>query len=643
MAGINGESCNNPHRVNFDAPRSFGTVLKSKLKETFIPDDPFRQFKNEPAKRRIIKKVQYFVPICEWLPKYNFALFKYDLLAGITIASLAIPQGISYANLAKLPPVIGLYSSFVPPLIYAVFGSSKHLAVGTVAACSLLIADTIGEKVSPTENIQLYTSLVFTATLFSGLFQTVLGLLRLGILVDFLSHSTIQGFMGGTALLIIFQQMKGMLGLKHFTTKTGLVSVVHSIFHYRNEWKMECLGIGMIFLICLQITRYVKQKKPKLFWVSAIGPMTVVVIGCLYTYFSNAAKRGIPTVGPLKRGVNEISIHRLNFSSEYLMAPLKAGLITGMIALAEGIAIGRSFAIVRNEQIDGNKEMIAYGLMNIIGSCTSCYLTTGPFSKTAVNFNAGCKTQMANVVQSMCMLLVLLLLAPLFSYTPLLALSAIIISAMLGLIEYEKYYHLFKTDKFDFLICMSAFLGVPLISMDMGLIISVGLSLVRALLYIARPVTCKLVNIPESNLYRDIEQYPHGSAVPGVLALQIGSPLYFANANYMKERIMRWVRDELDLTKDSQNDIEYVLLDFGGVTSVDHTGVEALVEVRISLEAKGIKMILINPRLEVMEKLTVTHFIDKIGKDSVFLSIDDAIGSLNFSLKTSKGVDTETV
>ncbi|KAL3629682.1 putative sulfate transporter 3.5 [Castilleja foliolosa] len=627
--------------VNLGPPRSFGTVFKSKLKETFFPDDPFGEFRNEPSGRRCLKTLQYFIPITQWLPKYSLSLFKYDLLAGITIASLAIPSGISYANLAKLPPIIGLYSSFVPPLVYAVFGSSKHLAVGTVAACSLLIAETIGEKASPIDNTELYVSLVFTATLFSGLLQTLLGLLRLGILVDFLAHSTITGFMGGTALLIILQQMKGMLGLKHFTTKTGVVNVLRAIFANRPEWNWKCALIGIIFLIFLQLTRFVKKMKPKLFWVSAMGPMVVVVSGCLLAYFIHAEKHGIATVGHLKKGINQLSIDRWNFDSKYISAPIKAGLITALIALAEGIAIGRSFALQTNDHIDGNKEMIAYGLMNIVGSMTSCYLTTGPFSKTAVNFNSGCKSQMANVVQSLCMLLVLLFLAPLFSYTPQVALSAIIISAMLGLVKYKKAYHLYKTDKFDFVICMSAFFGVSFISMDMGLMISVGLALIRALLYTARPPICKLGNIPNSNLYRDVEQYPGANGIPNFLVLKLGSPIYFSNSTYINERIMRWVRDENDPTILPPHHIEYVLLDMGGVTAIDNTGVESLFEVRRNLECKGIKMILINPRIDVMDKLLVTNFIDKIGKDAVFLSTEDAIDACRFTLQHSKKVDEE--
>ncbi|KAJ9538623.1 hypothetical protein OSB04_031356 [Centaurea solstitialis] len=593
------------HRVSFSAPRSFTTAFKSDLKETFFPDDPFHDFKGKSFPIKAKKTLQYFVPIFEWLPNYTRRLFMFDLLAGITIASLAIPQGISYAKLADIPPIIGF---FVPPLIYSVFGSSKHIAVGTVAASSLIIAATLGKKVDPDTDPELYLDLVFTTTLISGVAQLILGVFRLGILVDFLSHSTITGFMGGTATLICLQQLKGIFGLKHFTTHTDVVSVIQAILKNRKEIRWESTSVGVIFLIFLQFTKYVKQKKPKLFWVSAIAPMVVVVSGCVFAYLAHAEKHGIAIVGDLKKGINPPSIRRLNFDPKYISAPIQAGLITAMIALAEGIAIGRSFAIMENQQIDGNKEMIAFGLMNIVGSFTSCYLTTGPFSKTAVNYNAGCKTQMANVVMSICMMLTLFFLAPLFSYTPLVALSAIIMSAMLGLIEYEKAYHLFKTDKFDFVICMVAFFCVAFISMDVGLMMSVALALVRALLYVARPTSAKLGNIPDTSLYRDVEQYPGATDIPRTLVLQLGSPIYFANSGYIRERILRWVRDE-KAKKDSQgDDVEYVILDLGGVTSIDITGVETLVEVRRSLEAKQIKVVLVNPRLDVMEKLIVYEF-----------------------------------
>ncbi|KAJ0971281.1 hypothetical protein J5N97_019240 [Dioscorea zingiberensis] len=461
------------HKVNLSKYRNFGAVFRQKLKETFFPDDPFRHFRGLPPHHKAFAFLKYFVPIFEWGSKYTFSDFRLDLLAGITIASMAIPQGISYARLASLPPIVGLYSCFVPPLIYAVFGSSKNLAVGTVAAGSLLLQSMIQQAVRPDEDLKLYLHLFFTAAFFTGVFQTALGIFRLGFLVDFLSRSTITGFMGGTAILIILQQLKGMLGLKHFTTNTDIVSVLHSVFQYRADWRWQSFVMGLCFLSFLLSTRHLKNKVPRLFWVSAISPLVVVIIGGLVAFLTHGEKHGIPIVGPLNKGLNPISIGDLVFSSPHLKYAVNAGLISGLIALAEGIAVGRSLGLLKNEHVDGNKEMIAFGLMNIGGSFTSCYLTTAPFSKSAVNFHAGCKTAMSNVVQAIIIMLVLLFLAPLFKYTPLVALAAIIIVAMIGLIEFEEMHRLFKVDKFDFCVCMVALFGVSFLSMLKGIMLSV--------------------------------------------------------------------------------------------------------------------------------------------------------------------------
>lgn len=628
---------NKHHGVNFSTQRDFSTKLKSGLKETFFPDDPFKQFKEEDnPSRRVTKGVQYFIPIFEWLPNYSWRIFWSDLIAGLTISSLAIPQGISYAKLANLPPLIGLYSSFVPPLVYAIFGSSRHMAVGTIAAASLLIGQTISSVADPEADQTLYLHLIFTTTFVTGVFQACLGFFRLGILVDFFSHSTITGFMGGTAIILILQQLKGIFGMKHFSTKTNLVAVVKAIIVNRHEIRWEPTVLGVILLAFLQFTRHVRNRKPKLFWVSAIAPMTTVIVAGIFTYLVKGQHHGIQIVGHLDKGLNPLSIQYLNFNGKYLSAVMRAGLITGVLSLAEGIAIGRSFSVTDNTPHDGNKEMIAFGLMNLFGSFTSCYLTSGPFSKTAVNYNAGCKTAMTNVVQAIVMALTLQFLAPLFGYTPIVALSAIIISAMVGLINYHEVIYLFKVDKFDFIICMAALLGVTFISMDVGLMISVGLGLLRGLLYVARPATCKLGKLPDSCLYRDVEQYP-ASTYPGIIVVQLGSPVYFSNALYVKERIMRYVKSEQSSSGDI---VEHIILDLSGVTSIDTTAIEGLLETNKILQTNGIKMLLVNPRLEVMEKLIISKFVDKIGKESFYLTVDDAVMACQYSLKKNNIEET---
>ncbi|XP_010256148.1 PREDICTED: sulfate transporter 3.1-like isoform X1 [Nelumbo nucifera] len=625
------------HRVAIPPPQPFYKSLKRSLKETFFPDDPLRQFKNQPPSRKFILGLQYFLPILEWAPRYTFQYFKADLIAGITIASLAIPQGISYAQLANLPPILGLYSSFVPPLVYAMMGSSRDLAVGTVAVASLLTASMLGSEVNANDNPTLYLHLAFTATFFAGVLQATLGILRLGFIVDFLSHATIVGFMAGAATVVCLQQLKGILGLERFTHGTDVVSVMRSVFTQTHQWRWESGVLGCCFLFFLILTRYISKRRPKFFWISAMAPLTSVILGSLLVYLTHAENHGVQVIGHLKKGLNPPSLTDLAFGSQYVTLAMKTGIVTGVIALAEGIAVGRSFAMFKNYHIDGNKEMIAFGMMNIAGSCTSCYLTTGPFSRSAVNFNAGCKTAVSNIVMATAVMITLLFLTPLFHYTPLVVLSSIIIAAMLGLIDYEAALHLWKVDKFDFVVCISAYIGVVFGSVEIGLVIAVALSVLRVLLFVARPRTTVLGNIPNSMVYRSVEHYPVVDSVPGVLILRIDAPIYFANASYLRERISRWIDEEEDKLKSSgEASLQYIILDMGSVANIDTSGIGMLEEVKKIIDRRGLKLVLANPGSEVMKKLDKSKFLDEIGQEWVYLTVAEAVGACNFMLHSCK-------
>ncbi|KAL9401466.1 hypothetical protein Peur_005315 [Populus x canadensis] len=626
-----------PLPVTIPPAKPFLESIKLGIKETLFPDDPFRQFKNQPASRKFILGMQYFVPILEWAPRYTFEFFKADLIAGITIASLAVPQGISYASLASLPPIIGLYSSFVPPLVYAMLGSSRDLAVGTVAVASLLISSMLGKEVNPNENAKLYVQLALTATFFAGVFQAALGLLRLGFIVDFLSHATIVGFMGGAATVVCLQQLKGILGLVRFTHGTDLVSVLRSVFSQTHQWRWESGVLGCCFLFFLVLTRYVSKRKPCFFWINAMAPMMSVIVGSVLVYLTNAEKYGVQVIGHLEKGLNPLSVSELAFGSPYMVAAIKTGIITGVISLAEGVAVGRSFAMFKNYHIDGNKEMIAFGMMNIAGSCASCYLTTGPFSRTAVNFNAGCKTAGSNIVMATAVMVTLLFLTPLFHYTPIVVLSSIIIAAMLGLIDYEAAIGLWKVDKCDFIVCVSAYIGVVFGSVEIGLVIAVTISLLRMLLSVARPRTFLLGNIPNSMIFRSIDQYPIANNIPGVLILQIDAPVYFANANYLRERISRWIYEEDEKLKSTGgSSLQYVILDLSAVGSTDTSGISMFKEVKKNIDRRGLKLVLANPRSEVIKKLVKSKFIESFGQEWIYLTVGEAVAACNFMLHASK-------
>ncbi|KAF8776071.1 hypothetical protein HU200_003910 [Digitaria exilis] len=597
--------------------RPFLDTFRGNLKETFFPDDPFRSVVRERgAARRTVAALRYFFPFLEWAPAYTLGSFKSDLIAGVTIASLAIPQGISYAKLANLPPILGLYSSFVPPLVYALMGSSKDLAVGTVAVASLLIGSMLSSQVSPTENPALYLHLALTATFFAGVFQASLGLLRLGFIVDFLSHATIVGFMGGAATVVCLQQLKGILGLVRFSTSTDIVSVLQSVFSQTHQWRWESVVLGCGFLFFLLVTRFISKRRPKLFWISAAAPLTSVILGSVLVYLTHAENHGIQVIGYLKKGLNPPSVTSLQFSPPYMMLALKTGIITGIIALAKAIAVGRSFAMYKNYNIDGNKEMIAIGTMNIVGSFTSCYLTTGPFSRSAVNYNAGCKTAMSNVIMSVAVMITLLFLTPLFHYTPLVVLSAIIVSAMLGLIDYQGAIHLWRVDKVDFCVCMGAYLGVVFGCVEVGLIVAVTISILRVLLFVARPRTTVLGNIPNSMIYRRMDQYTTAQTVPGVLVLRVDAPSTSPTLGTCE----RGSRGGSTMRRRGQRararwPVQYVVLDMGAVGSIDTSGTSMLDELKKTLERRGIQIVLANPGSEIMKKLASSKVLELIGHE----------------------------
>ncbi|XP_031485180.1 probable sulfate transporter 3.4 [Nymphaea colorata] len=618
-----------PHKVCLPLSQTAFQRLRHGFSETFFPDDPFHQFKNQSRLRKAVLALQYFFPILQWAPTYSLSLFKSDIVSGLTIASLAIPQGISYAKLANLPPIIGLYSSFVPPLIYAVLGSSRDLAVGPVSIASLVMGSMLREAVSPTHQPLLFLQLAFTATFFAGIFQASLGFLRLGFIVDFLSRPTLVGFMAGAAIIVSLQQLKGLLGIVHFAPQMNIVPVVQSVVKRRDEWEWQTILMGACFLLLLLTARHISLRKPKLFWVSAAAPLASVVSSTLLVFIFKAQNHGIQIIGHLDEGLNPPSANLLYFRGPLLGLAIKTGIVTGILSLTEGIAVGRTFASLKKYHIDGNKEMMAIGLMNMAGSCCSCYVTTGSFSRSAVNYNSGSKTAVSNIVMASTVLVTLLFLMPLFYYTPNLILAGIIITAVIGLIDFRTMGRLWKVDKLDFLACMTAFLGVLFFSVQGGLSLAVGISVFKILLHVTRPNTATLGNVPGTKIYRNFMQYPEAKRIPSCLIVGIESPIYFANANYLHERVLRWVREEQERIKARrENILKYLILEMTAVTAIDTSGLGMLTELKRTLENQSITLLLVNPIGEVMEKLQDSDSLAAIGSDCLYLTVDEAILSI---------------
>ncbi|KAL0313992.1 UNVERIFIED_CONTAM: Low affinity sulfate transporter 3 [Sesamum angustifolium] len=565
----------------------------------------------QPQANRPVLFLQGLFPILKWGRNYKATKFKNDVMAGLTLASLCIPQSIGYANLAKLDPQYGLYTSVVPPLIYALMGSSREIAIGPVAVVSLLLSAMVSKLVDPNVDPAAYLRIIFTVTFFTGTFQALFGLFRLGFLIDFLSHAAIVGFMGGAAIVIGLQQLKGLLGLSHFTTKTDVVSVLGAVVKaLHEEWYPLNFVLGCSFLIFILITRFVGRRNKKLFWIPAMAPLFSVILSTLIVYLTKADRHGVKIVKHFKGGLNPSSVHQLNFGGPYVGEAAKIGLICSLIALTEAIAVGRSFASIKGYHLDGNKEMVAMGFMNIVGSLTSCYTATGSFSRTAVNFTAGCETVVSNIVMAITVLISLLLFTRLLYYTPLAILASIILSALPGLIDVNAAYNIWKVDKLDFVVCLGAFFGVLFGSVEIGLLVAVAISFTKIILSSIKPSTEVLGKLPGTDIFCNTVQYPMAGKLPGISIIRINSgTLCFANANFIRERILKWVAD--DMEESTKGGIRVMILDMTNVMNIDTSGIHAVEELHKELISQGIELAVANPKWQVISKMKAAKWSTK--------------------------------
>ncbi|KAJ0097390.1 hypothetical protein Patl1_27310 [Pistacia atlantica] len=532
------------------------------------------KFKNEPGSKHVASFLKGIFPILSWCRNYKATKFKNDLMAGLTLASLSIPQSIGYATLAKLDPQYGLYTSAVPPLIYAVMGTSREIAIGPVAVVSMLLSSMIQKLEDPQANPIEYRNLVLTATFFAGTFQAAFGLFRLGFLVDILPHAAIVGFVAGAAIVIGLQQLKGLLGITYFTNKTDVISVMKAVWKsVHHPWNPDNFILGCSFLSFILVTRFLGRRNKKLFWLPAIAPLVSVILSTLIVFLTRADEHGVKIVKHIEKGLNPSSVHQLQFNGKHVGEVAKIGLIAAVVALTEAIAVGRSFASIKGYHLDGNKEMVAFGFMNIVGSFTSCYVATGSFSRTAVNFSAG---------------------------------------SLPGLIDLNEVHNIWKADKLDFLACIGAFFGVLFGSVEIGLSVAVAISFAKIILISIQPGIEKLGRLPGTDLFRDIKQYPIAVRTPGILIIQVKSALLcFANANFVKERIMRRIteeKDHEDSEEKSQRTIQLVLLDMSSKCYISQM------------------LAIANPKWQVIHRLRLANFVDNIG-GKVFLSIAEAMDS----------------
>ncbi|CAI9092483.1 OLC1v1027735C5 [Oldenlandia corymbosa var. corymbosa] len=510
-------------------------------------------------------------------------------------------------------------SGFVPIFVYAIFGSSRQLAIGPVALVSLLVSNVLGNIVDSSE--ELYTELAILLALMVGILECIMGILRLGWLIRFISHSVISGFTTASAVVIGLSQAKYFLGYD-IDRSSKIIPLVKSIIAGANKFSWPPFVMGSFMLAVLLTMKHLGKSGKRLRFLRAAGPLTAVVLGTVIVKIYHPPS--ISLVGDIPQGLPKFSIPK-EFSYVKSLIPT-AMLITG-VAILESVGIAKALAAKNGYELDSNQELFGLGVANIAGSFFSIYPTTGSFSRSAVNHESGAKTGLSGIVMGIIMASALLFLTPLFEYIPQCALAAIVISAVIGLVDYDEAIFLWHVDKKDFLLWLITCISTLFLGIEIGVLIGVGVSLAFVIHESANPHVAVLGRLPGTTVYRNIEQYPEAYTYNGIVIVRIDAPIYFANISYIKDRLREYeFQSEGSASRGPEvARVYFVIIELAPVTYIDSSAVQALKDLHQEYKSRGIQIAISNPNRDVLLTLTRSGVVDLIGKEWYFVRVHDAV------------------
>jgi len=545
------------------------------------------------------------LPLLNTLRNYKKDTLKGDVAAGITVGIMLIPQGMAYAVLAGMPPVYGLYASILPLLIYALMGTSRQLAVGPVAMVSLLVVAGVGElaEVGSDRFIQLAILTAFGV----GIVQFLMGVFRMGFLVNFLSHPVLSGFTSAAAIIIGASQIKNLTGLDIERTNK-----VHEILHQTavnfTEIDLITASIGFGSILAMVLIKKWKRTLP--------SALVVVVAGILVTYLFGLNQYGVNIVGEIPKGLPSFSAEFLQMSD--IRPVIAIVLVIALVSYMESIAVAKAIANKHGYKVDANQELIALGGANIGGSFFQSFPVTGGFSRTAVNDQSGANTTVASVVSALLIALTVLFLTPLFYYLPGAVLAAIIMVAVAGLFDHKEMVKLWKTDRKDLAMLIVTFAATLFLGIEEGIAIGVILSLVVVIYSSTKPHYAEVGRLGDSDTFRNIKRFPEAKIKDEILIYRFDSNLYFANVEFFRETID-------DKIFEHGESLELVILDGSAMTDIDSTGVDVLNNLVDDLQKKGIKIHMAGVHGPVRDKLQLSGIADKMNNECFFFDITESL------------------
>ncbi|MDQ1322990.1 MAG: sulfate permease, SulP family [Chloroflexota bacterium] len=545
-----------------------------------------------------------YIPITVWLPAYSRAWLRPDLLAAVTSWGVMVPVALAYAGLAGVPPELGLVTAFTALAAYAVFGTSRHLKVTVSSTMAIMSASVVADLAGgdPALFVEYTAALALTV----GVILVVAGVAKLGFISDFLTKSVVTGFIIGLAITIIVGQIPKILGVPGLSG--SLPEQVVQLVGYVPDTNPYTLAVGLSALVLILVLRRISRKIP--------GPLIALVLGIVAVSVLDLEAYGVTTVGEVATGLPLPSLPGVPVTAIPYLALGAAGIV--FLAVGESVGAGRAYAARHRYEIDPDQELLALGAANLSSGLFGGFTTDASLSQTATAESAGAKSQLSSLVTAALILATAVLLAPLFQNLPNAVLGAIVIAAVLGLIDVAEMRRYWAWRRTDFMIATAAMVGVLLTTVLTGMLLAVLLSVAFVLYNASRPYVAALGRMPgHRGTFGDLSRHPEAELVPGLVIVRLDAPLYFFNANVAKAQILKLVGDQ-------RPEPRGVLIDLAASADLDVTSADMLVDLVAALNERSIEVLLAQVKGSVRDRLRKTGLMAAIGEDRVYLSIGSA-------------------
>ena len=565
--------------------------------------------------------VKRYLPVLDWGRSYGRAALTDDLVAAVVVTIMLIPQSLAYALLAGLPPEVGLYASMVPLLAYAVFGTSRALAVGPVAVVSLMTAAAVGRIAE--QGTPEYLAAALMLALLSGLFLVLLGLLRVGFLANFLSHPVISGFISAAGVIIAASQLKHILGVP--AEGHTLLELVVSLASHAHEANGATLiiGIGSLgFLFWVRsglktvLTRLGLPARVADLTAKA-GPIGAVIVTILAAAFLGLTEAGVAVVGDIPQGLPPLTLPLIDPALAWSLAGPAA--LIGIIGFVESVSVAQKLAAKRRQRIDPDQELIGLGAANVSAGLTGGYPVTGGFARSVVNFDAGARTPAAGAFTAVGIGLAALFFTPLLYHLPKATLAATIIVAVLSLVDLGAVARTWRYSKSDFSAMAATILTTLALGVEVGVVVGVVLSILLLLYRMSRPHCAVVGQVPGTEHFRNVKRHEVVTS-PSVVTLRVDESLYFANARFLEDQIYALVAE--------RPEVRQVVLMCSAVNAIDASALESLEAINHRLKDAGVLFHLSEVKGPVMDRLERASFLDEL-TGQVFLSQFTAMAALD--------------